>query len=210
MGAIANPRQIVNRRELAAALDALAAAEANPERLRSGVLAAFKAALERGRAEVRRRFESELSGTAAVRSQSFLMDQLIRTLHEFVTVRIFPLANPTAGERVAVGGYGRGELAPFSDIDLLFLLPYKTTPSTEQVVEWMLYLLWDLGLKVGHATRSVDECLRQAKADLTIRTALLEARFISGEEPLYRELKTRFAAEIVAESGLAFVADKLA
>src|SRR5579883_2168507 len=136
MGAIANPRQIVNRRELAAALDALAAAEANPERLRSGVLAAFKAALERVRAEVRRRFESELSGTAAVRSQSFLMDQLIRTLHEFVTVRIFPLANPTAGERialVAVGGYGRGELAPFSDIDLLFLLPYKTTPSTEQV-----------------------------------------------------------------------------
>ena len=95
------------------------------------------------------------------------MDQLIRTLYDFTTQHVFPLANPSAGERlalVAVGGYGRGELAPCSDIDLLFLLPYKLTPHGEQVVEFMLYRLWDLGLKVGHATRSVDECIRQAKA----------------------------------------------
>ena len=71
-----------------------------------------------------------------------------------------------------MGGYGRGELAPYSDIDLLFLLPYKRTPHTEQVVEYLLYLLWDLGLKIGQSTRSVDECLRQAKSDLTIRTGL--------------------------------------
>ena len=72
---------------------------------------------------------------------------------------------------VATGGYGRGLLAPGSDIDLLFLLPYKQTAWGESVAEAILYCLWDLGLKVGHATRSVDECIRQAKADMTIRTA---------------------------------------
>jgi len=212
MTVIANPRHIVSGRALALELDALAAA-APPERRRAQALAIFRAALERGRAEVRRRFEASLSGSEAARSLSDLMDQLIGALHEFVTVRVFPLANPTAGERmalVAVGGYGRGELAPFSDIDLLFLLPYKATPYVEQVVEWMLYLLWDLGLKVGHATRSVDESLRLAKADMTIRTALLEARFVSGEKRLFLELKKRFADEVAATTGMAFVEAKLA
>ena len=148
-----------------------------------------------------------------VAEQCFLIDQLIRVLFDFVSESIYPLANPTAGEKlaiVAVGGYGRGEMAPFSDIDLLFLLPYKRTPHTEQVVEYLLYLLWDLRLKVGHSTRSVDECLRYAKADLTIRTALLEARYVWGEQPLFAELKTRFDAEIVKGSAAQFVEAKLA
>ena len=89
---------------------------------------------------------------------------------------------------VATGGYGRGLLAPGSDIDLLFLLPYKQTAWGESVAEAMLYCLWDMGLKVGHATRSVDECIRQAKADMTIRTALLEARFLCGDAKLFDEL----------------------
>ena len=74
----------------------------------------------------------------------------------------------------AVGGYGRGEMAPFSDVDLLFLYPYKQTPWVEQVIEFTLYLLWDLGLKLGHSARSIDECMRQAKADTTISTAMLK------------------------------------
>ena len=78
---------------------------------------------------------------------------------------------------IATGGYGRGELAPFSDIDLMFLLPYKLTPHSEQVVEYTLYSLWDLGLKVGHATRSIEETIRLAGDDLTIRTSLLDARW---------------------------------
>jgi [protein-PII] uridylyltransferase len=111
---------------------------------------------------------------------------------------------------VAVGGYGRGELAPFSDIDLLFLLPYKQTPHTEQVVEYLLYLLWDLGLKIGQSTRSVDECLRQAKSDLTIRTGLLEARYLWGEQALFDELKRRFDSEVVRGTAAQFVERKLA
>src|SRR5947209_4205400 len=162
---------------------------------------------------LKRAIETEGHAPRAVREQSFLVDQLIRALYDLVTERVYPLANPTEGEKlaiVAVGGYGRGELAPYSDIDLLFLLPYKQTPHTEQVVEYLLYLLWDLGLKVGQATRSVAECLRYAKADLTIRTALLEARYIWGEQALYTELRQRFDAEIARGSAAQFVEAKLA
>ena len=98
---------------------------------------------------------------------------------------------PSGAERMAVvatGGYGRGLMAPESDIDLLFILPYKQTAWGEQVAEAILYCLWDMGLKVGHATRSVDESIRQARGDMTIRTAILETRFLTGDQPLYDEL----------------------
>ncbi len=99
----------------------------------------------------------------------------------FATRHVYPVDNPSEAETLAVaavGGYGRATLAPGSDIDLLFILPYKQTPWGEQVTEYMLYMLWDLGQKVGHAVRSVDECLRMAKADMTVRTATLEARYL--------------------------------
>src|SRR5215471_2191286 len=131
----------------------------------------------------------------------------------FVTPSIYPLPNPTSGERLAivgVGGYGRGELAPYSDVDLLFLLPYKRTPHTEQVVEYLLYLLWDLGLKIGQSTRSVEECLRQAQTDMTVRTGLLEARYLWGDEALFRELRKRFDGELLRGGTEQFVEAKLA
>ena len=111
---------------------------------------------------------------------------------------------------VATGGYGRGLMAPGSDIDLLFLLPYKQTAWGESVAEGILYCLWDMGLKVGHATRSVDECIRQAKADMTIRTALLEARYLLGDRALYDEFVTRFDKDVVRNTGQEFVTAKLA
>src|SRR5690349_9535001 len=199
MASIARQRDIIDRRALAAEL-AAAASVGLPALDRRPFIAPAKAALSKGRDEIRRRFDTTANGAAVVREQSFLMDQLIRVLFDLVTQELYPLANPTSGERlaiVAVGGYGRGELAPYSDIDLLFLLPYKQTPHTEQVVEYLLYLLWDLGLKVGQATRSVADCLRYAKGDLTIRTALLESRYIWGEQALYTEFKTRFEAEVL-------------
>ncbi|MBV8493288.1 MAG: nucleotidyltransferase domain-containing protein, partial [Alphaproteobacteria bacterium] len=213
MGAIVRQREIIDRRGLTARLEAAAEATGGDALDRRPYLPLLKEALAAGRAEVRRRFDADGDGDRVVREQCFLIDQLIRSLFDLVTQQIFPLANPTSGERlalVAVGGYGRGELAPFSDIDLLFLLPYKPTPYTEQVVEYLLYMLWDLGLKVGQATRSVDDCLRQGKADLTIRTGLLESRFLCGEQPLYLELKRRFDSEIVRGTAGAFVAAKLA
>src|SRR5690606_3309710 len=144
---------------------------------------------------------------------SHVMDVIIRTLYDFAATHVYRMRNPSAGERmaiVAVGGYGRGTLAPGSDIDLLFLLPYKQTPWGEQVAEYMLYMLWDMGLKVGHATRSVDECLRHARDDVTIATTLLEARFLWGEETLYDELLARFDSEVVRHTGSEYVQAKLA
>jgi [protein-PII] uridylyltransferase len=210
---ITKQRDIIDRRalgdELLAAVREAVAAGHDRRRL----VAPLKAALADGRAEIRRRFEASGDGAAVMREQCFLMDQLVRALFDILTAEVYPLPNPTAGERlavVAVGGYGRGELAPYSDIDLLFLLPYKRTPHTEQVIEQLLYLLWDLGLKVGHATRSVEECLRQAKSDLTIRTSLLEARYLWGDEDLYRELKRRFDNDIVRGTAAQFIEAKLA
>jgi [protein-PII] uridylyltransferase len=213
MGSITKQRDIIDRRVLAEQLSLAAHGAPSPALDRGPFLAPLRAALTAGRVEIRRRFEATGDGSAAIGEHCFLIDQLIRALYDPITQQIYPLPNPTAGERlaiVAVGGYGRGELAPYSDIDLLFLLPYKRTPHTEQVVEYVLYLLWDLGLKIGHATRSVEECLRQAKADLTIRTALLEARYLWGEQALFDELKRRFDAEIVKGGAAQFVDEKLA
>src|ERR1700726_2947034 len=213
MGSITRQRDIIDRRALTERLSLVVGSVQAPALDRSAFVAPLKVALTAGRAEIRRRFEATGDGAATIREQCFLTDQLIRGLFDLVTEKIYPLPNPTKGERlaiVAVGGYGRGELAPFSDIDLLFLLPYKQTPHTEQVVEYLLYLLWDLGLKIGQWTRSVDECLRQARSDLTIRTGLLEARYLWGEQALFNELKRRFDSEIVKGSAPQFVASKLA
>ena len=106
---------------------------------------------------------------------------VVATICEAVRRILFPVENPSTSERLAVvatGGYGRGALAPGSDVDLLFLLPYKQTAWGESMVEAVLYILWDLRLKVGHATRSIDDCLREGRADFTIRTALLETRHL--------------------------------
>ena len=210
MHAINRPRAVVDRRSLLARLDELAE---NGTPSQPQLVAFLKEALAAGHAEIRQRFDTDGSGTDAAHALCFLMDQLIRVLYDFTVSHVYPAANPTEGERmalVAVGGYGRGELAPYSDVDLLFLLPYKATPHTEQVVEYMLYALWDLGLKVGQSTRSINETIAQAKADLTIRTAILEARYIWGEQAIFDAMKAAFDSEIVKGNAAQYVKDKLA
>ncbi len=141
-----------------------------------------------------------------------LQDDIIGVLYNFAAKKLYASENPSEAEHMAIvatGGYGRGLMAPGSDIDLLFLLPYKQTAWGESVAEMILYCLWDMGLKVGHATRSVDESIRQAKADMTIRTAILEARFLFGDRKLFDELITRFDKQVVTGTAREFVTAKL-
>lgn len=216
---IPDRRRIVRRRALEEALAALVEdMPSGGEPPRTAVLALLRDALTTGRSEIRRRFEEEKGplrndGPAVLIATSYLMDQIVRVLFDFADQYAYPAANPSAAERlgvVATGGYGRGELAPLSDIDLLFLRPYKQTPRGEQIVEFMLYLLWDLGLKVGHATRTVEESLRYAERDQTIRTALLEARYLWGDRELFDELTRGFAQKFYVGDGHDFVEAKLA
>lgn len=212
MATLTKRREIIDRAAVEAAAHVAVDAAKNDAAAQRALLEVYRAVLDSGRAVVRDRFEKDQNGSRAAAGNCFLIDQMIRVMHDVATSRFYRVSNPTAGEQlsiVAVGGYGRGELAPGSDIDLLFLLPYKSTPFSEQVVEHILYLLWDMGLKVGHATRSVDECMRQAKADMTIRTGILEARYVWGEKALFTQLRKRFGKDIVADTGPEFVEAKL-
>jgi [protein-PII] uridylyltransferase len=149
---------------------------------------------------------------ALISAQAALTDALVKATLA-AALRLHPLANPTEAERIAVlgvGGYGRAEMAPHSDVDLLFLTPWKITPWAESVIETMLYMLWDLKLKVGHASRTVKDCLRLGREDVTIRTALLEHRFICGHAPLAAELGDRLWGDLFKNSGPEFIEAKLA
>ena len=210
----AHPSPVFDRAELKEALDR-ALAEAGPEAVarRAAVVAVLRTTLEAGRERARALLDAERNGRACARRLSDLMDGLVSALHDIAVRVLHPVQNPSTSERlavVAVGGYGRGTLAPGSDVDLLFLLPYKTTPWSESVVESMLYALWDLKLKVGHSTRSMDECIREASGDYTIRTALLEARLIQGDAALFAEFEQRFDREVVQGTAPQFVTEKLA
>src|SRR5579871_644700 len=191
-----------------AALDAIG----DEPQMRGRALEVLKAALFRGRMIAKERLEAGAGGIETARLLSGVTDEVVGALYDFTTTHIFRARNPTEGERLglmAVGGYGRGALAPFSDIDLLFLRPYKQTAHAESVIEYMLYALWDLGFKVGHASRTVEECLKLARADHTIRTAILEARRLAGDETLAATLKRRFREEVIKGTGAEFVAAKL-
>ncbi|MEX6505708.1 [protein-PII] uridylyltransferase [Jiella sp. M17.18] len=207
---------IVDPAALEAALEAIAAADGSggaSNAARGKVLAFLRDTIRSGRTAIERMLSEDGGGLLCARRLAALQDTVIRAVHDFAHRHVFPSANLSSGERmaiVAVGGYGRGTLAPGSDIDLLFLLPYKQTAHGEQIAEYLLYLLWDLGFKVGHASRSVDECIKLSRADMTIRTSILERWLIAGASDLFRELGERFDAEVVSGTSEEFIAAKLA
>ncbi|WP_420141335.1 [protein-PII] uridylyltransferase [Sphingomonas sp.] len=204
-------RVIVDRRAIA---DQLATIEGEGADLRNRATSILKSALDNGRAEIARRLAEHPSrGAEIASSYAYLTDQILRLVFDLTVQRIYPNNHPTASERLtlaAVGGYGRGEMALHSDVDIAFVTPWKQTAWAEQVIESILYSLWDLGLKVGHSSRSLDDMVRMAKADLTVCTALLEARYVWGDQALYDEAAARFEREVMSGTGRTFVAEKLA
>ncbi|MBX7249198.1 MAG: [protein-PII] uridylyltransferase [Caulobacteraceae bacterium] len=195
--------------DAAALLDAL---RAGP-RERAHAVAVLRTGLDAGRARARQRLEAGEAGVAVARLYSAAADTVVRALWDWVSDDVYPAPNPSDTAKVAVlavGGYGRGVLAPFSDLDLLFLRPWKSNARFEQITEFILYVLWDLGLKVGWAARSVDECLKLARADMTIRTTLLEARPLAGDPTLAETFLARFQKEAARADPRPFIAAKLA
>ncbi len=203
----------------------------DPMALRSELTAIFKSAdsADSGRPIVLRRLKEltkeaqraaraklmvDGNGAACAEGLSIFQDELIRLIFDYTVHHVYHAATGRSDDEdmaiVATGGYGRGMLAPGSDVDLLFLLPYKQTPWVESVAEYILYLLWDLGFKVGHATRTINQCVALAKSDSTIRTSLLDARFILGDANLFATFEHRFRDDVVAGTAREFIAMKMA
>src|SRR6202045_666385 len=199
---------------VAAAVDALAEKHAGREDIfRPPTAQLLKAELIAARATAQAVLLKDRHGRRGAERLCFVQDEIIRILYAAATRHLYRSPIPSGAERMAVvatGGYGRGLMGPQSDIDLLFILPSKQTAWGHQVAEAILYCLWDMGLKVGHATRSVDESIRQARGDMTIRTAILETRFLTGHQPLYNQLVARVDREVVQGTAAEFVTAKLA
>ena len=175
----------------------------SPARTGARRAALLKDALAAGRAEIARRLaRTPYAGTETAAAYAFLTDQILRLVYDYVTERLHPLANPTTSERLllmAVGGYGRGEMALHSDVDIAFVTPWKPTGWTETVIEAILYLLWDLGLKVGHSTaQRRRDGPRRRRAIIPSAPRSSKSRYVWGDEALYDEVQARFWKEVVA------------
>ena len=210
---ISAPELIFDEAAVAQDLAAAFSSSDDPAKTRAAAVAVLRDAQKAGRAEIARAFAlSPFDARAMTSAYCYLTDQLVRSTLQIATQRLHPNPNPAANDRlsvIGVGGYGRGEMAPFSDVDLLFLMPAKSTDWAASVIESMLYLLWDLKLKVGHATRTIRDCIQLGAEDYTIQTALLEHRFIAGDLPLAQDLDERLKEDLFAGAGRPFIEAKL-
>jgi [protein-PII] uridylyltransferase len=145
----------------------------------------FRDALKRGHNILKERFQAHENATNYVLQRAWLVDQIV--LQIWQQLCSVPKNNTIA--LIAVGGYGRGELHPHSDVDLLILLESAMDAEMQDCIENFLRLLWDLRLKVGHGVRTLEECVQEAAADITVATNLIEARLLIGDEPLFQAMQ---------------------
>ncbi len=210
---IAPADDILNIETLRADIGAALSGDDAQQAKRNAIVALLGEAQKNARAVIAERFaEKPLAARQMTRAYTWVTDVIVTLVWDVASQHFHKLSNPTEGERLAllaVGGYGRGEMAPFSDVDLLFLTPYKITPWAESVIESMLYMLWDLKLKVGHSSRTVRDCVRLGGEDFTIRTAMLEHRFITGYAPLAEQLDDRLWEDLFRGTEREFVHRKL-
>ena len=219
----------------------------DPNVTRKAVLDVLQNAMTTGRQRLHQNHLKGASGHAIVQGHAYLMDILLRSIYQLVHQDQNDIQETFS--LVATGGYGRGELAPFSDIDLLFLIPknasstrrkkaeqsvslthtgsghtrssvtgeagsavapaYLTKNHVTHRVEQMLYYLWDLGLDVGHAVRTVDDCTQLARQNVEIRTSMLESRFLSGDHELFKLYHNTLFAKVLERGPEAFLRAKL-
>jgi [protein-PII] uridylyltransferase len=213
-GLIAQPDSLLDTAAVAAALEAAGQRTTDHGARRAGAVEELRAAATAARRRIAEAIaERPMDAHRAIHDYAWLTDRLVTLTLDFTARCLHPLHNPTESERLcalAVGGYGRGEMAPFSDVDVMFLTPYKQTPWGESMIESVLYTLWDLKLKVGQSVRTIEDCLRLARSDVTIRTTLLEHRILWGDRTLGAQLDQRLWSELFDRTGPEFVEAKLA
>ncbi|MBF0194839.1 MAG: [protein-PII] uridylyltransferase [Magnetococcales bacterium] len=172
---------------------------------RQQLIALFRLALGTGQKRLQRRHLTRASGQYIVEGRTKLVDAILQRI--FNLLHHNPVKQPFS--LIATGGYGRGELAPFSDIDLLFLISDELSEDQEASVERMLYCLWDLGLDIGHAVRTIDECVQQARQDLEIRTSMLESRFLAGDQEMFDTYKKTLFNKVLDKNPEGFLRAKI-
>ena len=152
---------------------------------RSELLTRYKSSIQKGQLELRRQYLADPDPARLLYERSHLVDEVLRDLWT-------ELCFPDSIALCAVGGYGRGELWPASDIDLLILLPDEPDATRAEQLEQLVGLFWDIGLEIGHSVRTVEDCLKEATGDLTVQTALVEARLIIGNYALFSQMVSEF------------------
>ena len=161
-----------------------------------------------------RRHAAGASGLAIAHERSEIVDALVARLFDCATKSFSRNNKPPAVALVALGGYGRGELSPWSDVDVMFLFPQRAKaaaigPYQEHLTREILYLLWDIGLKNSHSTRSVEQVFVDARKNMQIRTSLLEARLIAGSPALYDTFEQAYRNFYTSESPKAYIIARL-
>lgn len=209
---VLDPELPATSSQLCARFETIIAQQDSPSR--SLILTYLKRFLEQSHKAIQSHFEQGLmNGYETARLIANLHDLILTALYEYTIAHITHIANPIPAEKVAicaVGGYGRREMAPGSDIDLLFLVGDKNSSAySENVTEYILYMLWDLGLKVGHAVRSTEQCLNLCRDDQTILTAMLDRRLLCGDEQVFNHLTQKFNRQPFKRRIRAFIKAKL-
>ena len=152
----------------------------------SAPLTLYKDCLKHGNTLLTEKFTQGISAPTLILARSWLVDQVLRRAWS----RFMGAAEDSLA-LVAVGGYGRSELMPGSDIDLLILLPDADNSRFDQQLTGLLTFLWDIGLEVGHSVRTINDCVEQSLADITVVTNIMEARLLAGTADLFRRMQQR-------------------
>lgn len=187
-----NKKELFDSASFAAALEN----ENNP-------VALFRSALKTGRQRLEKYFQSGARPDDLVQSHAWLVDQLILLVFQH---HLPLLSKGNEVSLIAVGGYGRGELHPSSDIDLMVLLHQPANDEIKNFLETFIRFLWDTGMEVGHSARTLKDCARESKKDITVTTNLMEARLLVGSEDMFRRMQKTNGPEKIWPSHKFFAA----
>src|SRR5205823_13519278 len=180
----------------------------------SELLALYKRFLKIENHRLRLKHYADGGGREIAARRAQLVDIVLKHLFEAAVLKSQTTHPQLTGlSLVAIGGYGRGELNPFSDVDIMFLHDTKLreiTPQLNEIIQLILYMLWDIGFKVGHSTRSIPGAVKQANIDMLSKTALLEARHVAGDKKLFEQFKVEFVKKCVRGHERQYIADRVA